>query len=272
MSSSADVTWVREWRDGSHWQLRVGRDGSRLVAEWAGLGALRVGADGVDPIVTVAEDVEPVEERRWREGPLRALLRHLEGRPTLHASAVAMGGNALLFLGESGAGKSTCAADLCARVGGQLLADDLAEIEILRDRVIVTPTAHHHWLLADSAFALGHPTPRRSKDAVLAARVAAAPCRVAGIIVLAFGHEASPVMAAVRGQSAFSAINAAYARFVVDDAGSQLRDLDFIGKIAASVPVYTLTRPRSFAALGEAAELIIRLATGTPHGLGSEAM
>jgi hypothetical protein len=94
-----------------------------------------------------------------------------------------------------------------------------------------------------------------------------------GIVVLAFGCESSPVIAAVRGQPAFSAINAAYARFVVDDAGAQLRDLDLIGKIAASVSVHTLTRPRSFAALGETAELIVRLATRPPRdGFASEAM
>jgi hypothetical protein len=272
MSPAGGVTWTREWGDGSHWQLRVGRDGSRLVAEWAGLGALRVGTDGSDPVVTVAARVESVEEHRWREGPLRALLRHLEGRPTLHASAVSLGGNALLFLGDSGAGKSTCAADLCGRVGGELLADDLAEVDLLGDRVVVSPTADHHWLLGDSASALGHPPPTRPKDAVPAARVAPEPRRLAAIVVLAFGPESSPTtLTSVRGRSAFSVINAGYARFVVDDARIQLRDLDLIGRIAGSVPVHTLTRPRSFAALADTAQVLVRLAAH-PLRTGSEEM
>jgi hypothetical protein len=96
--------------------------------------------------------------------------------------------------------------------------------------------------------------------------VALEPRPLVAIVVLAFGPESSPTtLAAVRGQSAFSVINAGYARFVVDDARIQVRDLDLIGRIAAYVPVHALTRPRSFGALGDSAQLLVRLATHPPR-------
>lgn len=51
------------------------------------------------------------------------LLMHQHGRCVLHASAVNVGGRAVLFCGASGAGKSTLAAAL-AEAGHTLLADD----------------------------------------------------------------------------------------------------------------------------------------------------
>lgn len=60
-------------------------------------------------------------------GPLLALALHLRGAVLIHASAVEVGGRAILFAGESGSGKSTTAAMLHGR-GHHVLADDTTEI------------------------------------------------------------------------------------------------------------------------------------------------
>lgn len=56
-------------------------------------------------------------------------LCHLRGLFPLHASCVAIGGNAAAFCGPSGAGKSTTAVQLALR-GHRLLADDVCVIDV----------------------------------------------------------------------------------------------------------------------------------------------
>ena len=58
--------------------------------------------------------------------PLAAVLR---GKDVFHASAVALAGRAVAFLGRSGAGKTTLASRIVAR-GAQLVTDDVLAIEV----------------------------------------------------------------------------------------------------------------------------------------------
>jgi hypothetical protein len=163
---------------------------------------------------------------------------------------------AVCFLGGSGAGKSTCAADLCARLGAELLADDLTEIELVEGKLLVAPSERWHWLLGDSAGALGYGTASR-KEARLAMRVGTVPVPLAALVSLAFGDDgASPALAPLRGAAAFLAINSAYSRFVVDDPATIQGDLHRIADLVAAVPMFTLTRPRSFADLPCVAALV----------------
>lgn len=62
-------------------------------------------------------------------GPVMGLLLHLRGMMVLHASAVAVHGQGVGFLGNKGAGKSTLAAALIA-AGHDLLADDLLAVSL----------------------------------------------------------------------------------------------------------------------------------------------
>jgi hypothetical protein len=62
-------------------------------------------------------------------GPVLAMLLHQRGLLSLHASAIAVDGSAVVFLGEKGQGKSTIAAGLYAR-GHTLIADDLVAIDV----------------------------------------------------------------------------------------------------------------------------------------------
>jgi hypothetical protein len=62
-------------------------------------------------------------------GPVMAVLLHLRGLLVLHASAVAIGGQSAIFLGDKQAGKSTTAAALVA-AGHRLLADDTLAVEV----------------------------------------------------------------------------------------------------------------------------------------------
>lgn len=61
-------------------------------------------------------------------GPIFALLLHRRGVLALHGSAVEIGGEAHIFLGDKGSGKSTTAAALVA-AGHRLIADDVVALE-----------------------------------------------------------------------------------------------------------------------------------------------
>lgn len=61
-------------------------------------------------------------------GPVFALLLHRRGLHVLHGSAVEIGGEAHVFLGDKGAGKSTTAAALLG-AGFRLICDDVVALE-----------------------------------------------------------------------------------------------------------------------------------------------
>jgi hypothetical protein len=61
-------------------------------------------------------------------GTVTAFLLTLRGRTVLHASAVAIDGRALAFVGPSGIGKSTLAAMMCLE-GAALVTDDVLAVE-----------------------------------------------------------------------------------------------------------------------------------------------
>ncbi|PRY81465.1 Hpr(Ser) kinase/phosphatase [Marivita geojedonensis] len=68
-------------------------------------------------------------------GSVLGIVLHMRKVVTLHASAVDIGGRAVLFCGESGAGKSTMAAAL-QRHGFKVLCDDICAVELTTDGAI----------------------------------------------------------------------------------------------------------------------------------------
>ncbi|MEN8140558.1 MAG: hypothetical protein ABFR97_04970, partial [Thermodesulfobacteriota bacterium] len=71
-------------------------------------------------------------------GSVLSLLLYQRGLTVLHGSVVTIAGQAVTFLGHSGAGKSSVAA-ACLQQGHSLLADDAAAIELNRDQSMVLP-------------------------------------------------------------------------------------------------------------------------------------
>lgn len=71
-------------------------------------------------------------------GALMAFRLIMAGHLVLHASAVHIRGRGLAFVGRSGMGKSTMATLMCA-VGGSLLTDDVARVDIEGGRALLWP-------------------------------------------------------------------------------------------------------------------------------------
>jgi hypothetical protein len=109
---------------GPNWQLA----GDRFLFRVPGV--IRMLLTGGREIVYVAEgDEKPGEAAVFVSGTGFGILLHQRGRIVLHASAVRVGGGAVLFCGPSGAGKSTLAAAL-VRAGHDLVTDDFCGITI----------------------------------------------------------------------------------------------------------------------------------------------
>ncbi|HEV8722568.1 MAG TPA: serine kinase [Candidatus Binatia bacterium] len=87
-------------------------------------------------------------------GPVLALILHQRRQLILHASAVSVGGKAVVFLGGQGWGKSTIAAALHLR-GHEMLADDVTTIHMDSACPMVLPAFPQFKLWPDSVRALG---------------------------------------------------------------------------------------------------------------------
>jgi hypothetical protein len=105
----------------------------------------------VEPASGIGEDIL----RPCILGPIFAVLLRQRGLLVLHASSVAIDGEAIGFLGHSGWGKSTLATAFYNQ-GYSLLTDDVMAIQLGEDNPITLPGYPHVRLLPDSATSLGY--------------------------------------------------------------------------------------------------------------------
>jgi hypothetical protein len=78
--------------------------------------------------VQLAAGADVSEARGLLMGPAQAVLWHQRGLLPMHASAVDVGGKAVVLVGPSGVGKSTLASAL-SRKGGGVMADDISIVD-----------------------------------------------------------------------------------------------------------------------------------------------
>ena len=100
-------------------QFAVDRSGSEVWAQWS------------KPLTL--EDTAT-----YLLGPVLGFVMLLRGIVCLHASAVAIGDEAIALLGPAGSGKSTTAAAFAER-GYRVLAEDVVTLDDRRDRFLVRP-------------------------------------------------------------------------------------------------------------------------------------
>ena len=96
----------------------------------AGLGSFLV-HDGAEIVVEPFPGVDEQLIRLPLLGTMLAILLYQRGFLVLHGSAVAIGDQAVVFVGPKGRGKSTTAAMLYGR-GHRILADDVVAVRVLR--------------------------------------------------------------------------------------------------------------------------------------------
>ncbi len=113
---------------------------------------------GREIVVDLLPHAEMGVVRTLLAGRFMGYLLRQRGCLPLHASAVAINGQAVLFLGESGAGKSTTAAAFYRR-GHKVLADDVAAVRPANSGLELQPAWPGLRLLQNSLDAIGAETP-----------------------------------------------------------------------------------------------------------------
>ncbi len=121
---------------------------------WEEVGTILV-RNGKEIIVDAVPDANPDILRLFLLGSALGTLLHQRGLLVLHGSVVAINDSAIAFLGESGWGKSTTVAALCAQ-GHRMVADDILVIDFaIAGNPVVFPGFPQVKLWSDSVTSLG---------------------------------------------------------------------------------------------------------------------
>jgi len=245
---AGSVRWIHEVRVDGAVTFRRGKLGDRMVADWPGFARLTCERDGRDARLVPAGGVSSSALDTLHGAPINALLHDLAGKLALHASAVAIDGRAVLFVGANGSGKSTAAAELCLRHGAELLADDAALLEMDATGVFVLPSEGCHSLTSESYVALGlSPSTLASdgdKGQLRPSNVAPSPCPLAVVVALRFGPARThAALLPLRGGDAARLLLAATIRFDIEDGRARRRDFEQVAAIHSGTPFLELSRP-----------------------------
>ncbi len=187
-------------------------------------------------------------------GRIMALLLRQRGWLPLHASAVAIAGQGIAFVGPSGKGKSTTAAAFHAR-GFLVIADDVAAVRVRGEKCEVLPAWSHLRLTDDSRSVLATTGETPAEFQVdkhrfnLAREELRESFPLKRIYMLEYGSTLRIEVIAPLPAVVLLNENTTSAPWMEPDLiAHQLRSCT---SVAAAAPIYRLVRPRSLSALAE---------------------
>lgn len=224
---------------------------------WKDVGSFRV-CDGKRITCDPAPSMSAQTFRLPLLGVVMGVLLHQRGLLTLHASAVAINGEAVAFIGWKGAGKSTTAAALQAR-GHTLITDDVLALESAEDGDIhVLPAFPQIKLWPESAAGLGYdPSALPALDESVEKRAlrpveqfATHPLPLGRIYFLDEGTE-SRIKPITGGERFTTLLSQAYAPRFLGSGASTAAYFNKCQRLARHVPLYRLTRAMDFSRMRE---------------------
>jgi hypothetical protein len=190
-------------------------------------------------------------------GPVLGFVMRLRGTVPMHASAVAIDGRGLLFLGPEGAGKSTTVAAF-ARMGVPVLSDDIVPLvtsggawHVLpgHPRVSVWPDAAAGLFgSADALPAISAVYPKRYLHLRDAGRFQPDAVPLAGLCVLRPRHAGLPavdVQTLPAREALMELVSNTYCGYLLD-APMRAQEFAFLGALADAVPVQAVSFSESF--------------------------
>jgi len=202
------------------------------------------------------------------------LILHFRGFTVLHASAVAdPSGGAMVFVGKSGAGKSTFAASLC-KEGFPLLADDCLAIDVEGDEPQAIPVYAGLRLWSNSTEQLewnsnAFPTVAQYTDkkrvpvASTGLRYESGPARISTIFLFnPDGYEARAIK--LRHLSLRDGmIRLLESSYCLDPEDKQKNEVDFhrLSKLAQAIPILQVDFPYDFSQFPQLREAVLSAPT-----------
>jgi hypothetical protein len=211
---------------------------------------------GREIVVDPLPDTDPGVLRVLLEGRVMAYLLRQRGCLPLHASGVAIAGRGVLFLGESGAGKSTTAAAFYAR-GHNVLTDDVGAVRVAGDRVELRTARSGLRLLEDARRVLqrraapaGFHDDKHVYNLDRPESAASFPVKRIYFLEYSADDQLSVRAEIVKGSSAVALLNS-HSFLLPWRAGNELLRINLgrSASIAAVMPVHRLVRPRSLGSL-----------------------
>ena len=222
---------------------------------------------GREVVIAPEAGVTPEGLRVYILSVVMGTLVHQNGFFPLHASAVEIGGECVLFTGVSGAGKSTLAA-ACYTRGHAVYSDDLSAISFDKHgRPLVHPGYRILKLSADTIARLG---PQLGELRTLTSRVGKRHVSLPGSLttqplpiraifaIAAAGHAYAPLQGADKVRML---LKEAYRRRLLRGLGQQAHHFTLATRIARDTPVNLLPRP---AGLAEVLDLVDQLGSLAP--------
>ena len=260
--SPASREWAHHWLIDDDIALSVARIESRYVLEFD---------DGrtflFDPDARTVSCPEPLDDtvrHQLLDQVLPRVLEHL-GQMMIHTSAIRMANGVVMFLADTGVGKSTLAASFQA-AGVELLSDDCVQLIFGPAATIgCIPTYRSLRLWSDSADAIMADAPYEpmapgsdKRRLGLTHPLSATPADVAAICVLDDADEVtfSPVAPA----RAVSLLVAQCFRLDPTDAAATKRTFERCVDVVERVPVVELAYPRDYARLPEVRDVVLKRA------------
>ena len=197
-------------------------------------------------------------------GPVLGFVMLLRGIVCLHASAIAIGGEAIALLGPAGSGKSTTAAAFAER-GYRVLAEDVVTLDDRRDQFLVRPgyPCIRLWppavkALYGSETHLPKLTPNWDKCYLdLTERFHGEPLPLAAIYQLGERHDDSPRVEALDRSEALMALVANTYATKLMDKQMRAREFELLTRVVANVPVKRVTPNADPARIKELCETIL---------------
>ncbi len=223
--------------------------------------------DGREIIVDPAPGAEARGFRFLVSGIGMGFVLHQRGIPSLHASAVAVGGEAVAFMGWKGMGKSTTTAVFHAH-GCPVLTDDLLPLYTEGETVLAAPAFPGLKLLPEAVEAARRDRPddhplisRRGTKRIVSVRDGFAgeklPLRCVYVLEWQDDEAASSVIEPVPPREAcIELMRHSFALRMFEERGATPQHLAESARLARRLPVRRLRRPRDLARLHELVDVV----------------
>ena len=208
-------------------------------------------------LVDALPKADPKAVRLSILGPAFSQLLAQRGHLVLHASAVLIRGQAVAFLGTSGAGKSTISASFYKR-GYKLVTDNLLLICFKKDKVFVVPTFPQFKLWPDTAKKLGWDPATlewinavtKKRSLLLKNRFVKKPVSLKAIYILHQGRSIK-IEEAASAQKLFTLIKESFGAHSVGQKDALPPHLLNCARLIRQVPIRILTRNSRLSSLSE---------------------